>query len=76
MHFALEDRAQRIARRIRTQLESVVGLEQRRIARELFGPYAGDREIDGIALYTDDGELVEGRGQSHGRGRYFSSAAR
>jgi signal transduction histidine kinase/HAMP domain-containing protein len=62
MHAALQERAQRIAKRLSTQLESVGNVERQQVARELFIPYATDREIDGMAVFADDGNLIEGRG--------------
>jgi signal transduction histidine kinase/HAMP domain-containing protein len=61
LQVALEERAQRIASRIRTQLESVE-LDQQRAALDLFGPHSGDKEMEGIALYAGDGRLIDRRG--------------
>jgi signal transduction histidine kinase/HAMP domain-containing protein len=62
LHATLQERAQRIAKRLSTQLESAGNSERQRIARELFIPYATDKEIDGLAVYADDGKLIEGHG--------------
>lgn len=62
LHATLQERAQRIAKRLSTQLGSAGNSERQRIARELFIPYATDKEIDGVAVYADDGKLIEGQG--------------
>ncbi|MDB6082664.1 MAG: sensor histidine kinase, partial [Gammaproteobacteria bacterium] len=62
MHEALTARAERIAARLQSQLQSVVEFDDQRAARDLFAAYAGDRELDGIAVYADGGDLIEGRG--------------
>jgi two-component system sensor histidine kinase/response regulator len=58
----LRERSIRIAARLQVQLQSVVASGDRLAARELFDAYAGDRELDGIAVYADNGDLIEGRG--------------
>jgi signal transduction histidine kinase len=62
VHKALTERAERIATRLQTQLQPVIALDDRDAARSLFDAYAADRELDGIAVYANDGELIEGRG--------------
>jgi len=62
MHASLVDRSVRIASRLQLQLQSVVAFDDHLTARELFDSYAGDRELDGIGVYADSGELIEGRG--------------
>jgi signal transduction histidine kinase len=62
MHQALTERAWRIAARLQTQLQPVIALDDRAAARSLLAGYASDRELDGIAVYTGDGELIEGSG--------------
>jgi HAMP domain-containing protein len=61
-HAALRERSVRIARRLQQQLEPVVAFDDHKTARELFASYSGDRELDGIAVYAENGELIEGRG--------------
>ena len=58
----LRERSIRIAARLQVQLQSVVASGDRLAARELFDAYASDRELDGIAVYADHGDLIEGRG--------------
>jgi signal transduction histidine kinase len=62
MQSSLRDRSVRIATRLQTQLQSIVASNDQLTARELFHSYAGDKELDGIAVYADEGELIEGRG--------------
>ena len=62
LHASLTERSALIARQLQYQLQSVVAFDDHLTARELFDSYAGDRELDGIAVYADNGELIEGRG--------------
>lgn len=62
MHANLTERSAQIARQLQYQLQSVVAFDDHLTARELFDSYAGDRELDGIAVYSDNGDLIEGRG--------------
>jgi signal transduction histidine kinase len=62
MHASLTERAARIATRLQNQLQSVVASDDHRAARVLFDSYAKDLELDGIAVYADNGDLIEGRG--------------
>ncbi len=59
---ALRDRSLRIARRLQQQLEPIVAFKDPLAARQLFAAYAGDRELDGVAVYDNNGELIEGLG--------------
>jgi signal transduction histidine kinase len=58
----LTERSAQIARQLQYQLQSVIAFDDHLTARELFDSYAGDRELDGIAVYASSGELIEGRG--------------
>jgi signal transduction histidine kinase len=71
MHSGLEERAQRVGRRLQKQLESADRSDEQRIARQLFGLYADDKVIDGMALYTDDGEPIESHGTAPGHLGYI-----
>jgi signal transduction histidine kinase len=62
LHANLTERSAQIARQLQYQLQSVVAFDDHLTARELFDSYAGDRELDGIAVYASSGELIEGRG--------------
>jgi signal transduction histidine kinase/HAMP domain-containing protein len=62
MHAYLTERSTQIARQLQHELQSVVAFDDHLTARELFDSYAGVRELDGIAVYADKGELIEGRG--------------
>ena len=59
---ALRDRSARIAKHLQHQLEPVVATDGHLVARELFAAYSNDKELDGIAVYAENGELIEGRG--------------
>jgi signal transduction histidine kinase/HAMP domain-containing protein len=67
MHVALRERSQRVAERMQLQLQSVVEFDDRLTARELFDSYSGDPELDGIAVYAANGEVIEGRGNRPGQ---------
>src|ERR1035438_3351870 len=58
----LRERSIRIAARLQLQLQSVVASGDRLAARKLFDAYTSDRELDGIAVYAENGDLIEGRG--------------
>jgi signal transduction histidine kinase/HAMP domain-containing protein len=62
MHAELEERAHRMARRLQTPLEAAARTDQKRIARQFFDLYAGDNVVDGMGVYSDDGEPLEKRG--------------
>ena len=59
---ALRDRSVRSVQRLQRQMEPVVAFDDHRAARELIAAYSNDRELDGIAVYADNGRLIEGRG--------------
>ncbi len=59
---ALRDRSVGIARRLQQELETVVAFDDHLTARELFASYGGDKEVAGMAVYADNGALIEGRG--------------
>ena len=62
MQAELRDRSVRIARRLKLQLEPVVASNDRLAAHTIFASYAGDRDLDGMAVYAADGTLIEGNG--------------
>jgi signal transduction histidine kinase/HAMP domain-containing protein len=62
MHTALQERAQLVAKRLQTRLESTEVSDQQRVTRQLFDFYKDDNAIDGMAVYSDDGEPIESRG--------------
>jgi signal transduction histidine kinase/HAMP domain-containing protein len=72
MHAELQERAQRTARRLQTPLEEAAGNDQKRIARQFFDLYAGDNVIDGMGIYSDDGEPLERRGAAPGHLGYIN----
>jgi signal transduction histidine kinase/HAMP domain-containing protein len=59
---SLQERAQRMARRLQTQVESAAADDQQRVTGKLFDLYANDGVIDGMAVYSEDGEPLEQRG--------------
>jgi len=59
---ALQERSTRIAERLQLQLRPVIAQHDRPAARELLDAYASDRDVDGIGVYSEDGELIAGRG--------------
>jgi signal transduction histidine kinase/HAMP domain-containing protein len=59
---ALRDRSVRIVRRLQQQLEPAVASDDHLAARDLFAAYSNDRELDGMAVYAQNGGLIEGRG--------------
>ena len=62
MHAELRDRSVRIARRLQLQLVPVVASNDQLAAHEIFASYAGDRDLDGMAVYAFNGTLIEGTG--------------
>jgi signal transduction histidine kinase/HAMP domain-containing protein len=66
MHDTLSSRSERIANRLQSQLQSVVAFEDHATARSIFDSYSSDRELDGIAVYSGSGDLIEGRGYHPG----------
>jgi signal transduction histidine kinase/HAMP domain-containing protein len=58
----LRQRSARIAQRLQLQLEPAIAYDDHQTAREVLDSYAGS-EIDGMGVYKDNGELIEGRGE-------------
>ena len=58
----LGQRSARIARRLQLQLEPAVAHDDHQTAREILDSYAGS-ELDGMGVYQESGELIEGRGE-------------
>jgi signal transduction histidine kinase/HAMP domain-containing protein len=50
------------ARLLQRELQPVVAFNDRLTARELFESLMTDRDVDGLAVFTATGELLEGRG--------------
>ena len=69
---ALRERAQRVAERLQTQFGSADVADQQRDSRQLFDFYRGDNVIDGMAVYSDDGEPIESRGAAPAHLRYIN----
>jgi signal transduction histidine kinase/HAMP domain-containing protein len=62
MNSALRDKSTQYARQLQRELETVVAFDDHVTARELMDSLIGDRDVDGIAVFTEAGELFEGRG--------------
>jgi signal transduction histidine kinase len=58
----LRTRSVRIARRLQAQLEPIVAVNDQLAVRQIFASYSGDRDLDGMAVYADNGALIEGTG--------------
>ncbi|MGA9024478.1 MAG: HAMP domain-containing protein [Steroidobacteraceae bacterium] len=67
MHAALRVRATQYARQLQQQLQSVLEPDARLTALQLFDSLNGDRDVDGLAIYLTDGELIVGRGNRPAR---------
>ena len=71
IHARLSDKSTLYARQLQRQLESVA-YDDRLSARELFDSLMGDHDIDGLAIFAADGEILEGRGNHPARLRSLS----
>jgi signal transduction histidine kinase/HAMP domain-containing protein len=71
IHARLRDKSTLYARQLQRQLESVA-YDDRLSARELFDSLMGDHDIDGLAIFAADGEILEGRGNHPARLRSLS----
>ncbi|HEV7606681.1 MAG TPA: ATP-binding protein [Steroidobacteraceae bacterium] len=58
----LRAKALRYARFIEPQLRTVVAFNDALTAREVFAPFAADNDVSGLAVYSADGQLIEGYG--------------
>ena len=63
LHVALRERSVQYARQMQQQLASVVAFNDHLSPRELFAALQVDHEIDGLAIYTERGELFDGSGR-------------
>jgi signal transduction histidine kinase/HAMP domain-containing protein len=50
------------ARLVEPQLRTVVAFDDTLTAREVFAPFAADKDVAGIGVYKSDGQLIEGYG--------------
>jgi signal transduction histidine kinase/HAMP domain-containing protein len=62
MNAALQDKSAQYARQLQRELEPVVAFDDRLTARERFASLMGDHDVDGLAVYSSEGELLEGLG--------------
>jgi signal transduction histidine kinase/HAMP domain-containing protein len=58
----LRSKALLYARLIEPQLRTVVAFDDTLTAREVFAPFAADKDVSGLAVYTSSGQLIEGHG--------------
>jgi signal transduction histidine kinase len=63
LHADLHVKAAQYTRQLQQQLQSVLEPDARLTARKLFNSLDGDPDVDGLAVYLSDGELIEGRGR-------------
>ena len=58
----LRSKALLYARLIEPQLRTVVAFNDTLTAREVFAPFAADKDVGGLAVYAASGQLIEGYG--------------
>jgi signal transduction histidine kinase/HAMP domain-containing protein len=58
----LRSKALLYARLIEPQVRTVVAFDDTLTAREVFAPFAADRDVAGLGVYTAAGQLIEGYG--------------
>src|SRR5688500_2718559 len=58
----LRSKAMLYARLIEPQLRTVVAFDDTLTAREVFAPFAVDKDVSGLAVFTASGQLIEGHG--------------
>src|SRR5688500_12006808 len=58
----LRSKALLYARLIEPQLRTVVAFDDTLTAREVFAPFAADKDVSGLAVYTASGLLIQGYG--------------
>jgi PAS domain S-box-containing protein len=58
----LRSKALLYARLIEPQLRTVIAFDDTLTAREVFAPFAADKDVAGLAVYTASGQLIEGYG--------------
>jgi len=62
MRSVLRDRSERIATRLHVQLAPLFDLDDHVQVRNLLALYSKDDELDGIAVYAENGDPIEGSG--------------
>ena len=63
MHDQLQVKAAHYTRQLQQQLQTILEPTTRLSAHELFQSLAGDDDVDGLAVYLPDGELIAGVGR-------------
>ena len=59
----LRAKAMLYTRLIEPQLRTVIAFDDTLTAREVFAPFAADKDVAGIAVYAASGQLIEGYGE-------------
>ena len=62
MNEGLRDKSVQYARQLQRQLAPVVAFDDHLTAREVFESLMDDHDVDGLGVYDDKGDLIEGRG--------------
>jgi signal transduction histidine kinase/HAMP domain-containing protein len=62
MNEGLRDKSVQYARQLQRQLAPVIAFDDHLTAREVFESVMDDHDVDGLGVYSDSGELLEGRG--------------
>jgi signal transduction histidine kinase len=62
MNASMQGKAAQYARQLQREMEPVVAFNDRLTAREQFESLMSDKDVDGLAVFTSGGDLIEGRG--------------
>jgi signal transduction histidine kinase/HAMP domain-containing protein len=62
MNTGLRDKSVQYAKQLQLQLAPVVAFDDHLTARELFQSLLSDQDVDGLAVFAEDGALLEGWG--------------
>jgi signal transduction histidine kinase/HAMP domain-containing protein len=62
LRAGLRDKSVQYARQLQSQLAPVLAFDDHLTGRELFESLMVDHDLDGLAVYREDGTLLEGRG--------------
>jgi signal transduction histidine kinase len=62
MNAGMQNKSAQYARQLQREMESVVAFDDRLTARERFDSLMSDKDVDGLAVFTSQGDLIEGRG--------------
>jgi signal transduction histidine kinase len=67
MNASVRHKSAQYARQLQREMEPVVAFDDRLTARERFDSLMSDKDVDGLAVFTSRGDLIEGRGIYPGR---------